>query len=170
MEYILYDSTYVQFKHRQIKLHCSEMVHGRLNYKGEAMTAVRVRRVATSRTEEGAGIEEGAWEGFQRILSLDLGGGNTGGYSTVILLLFILLHVCVRFFSHCGKTHMKFTIIIKHTAQWYQVRLYCCVIITTVTSRTLRLSHETLSPVNNNSPFRLPLNHWQPLFFPSLWM
>lgn len=33
MEYILYDSTYVQFKHRQIKLHCSEMVHGRLNYK-----------------------------------------------------------------------------------------------------------------------------------------
>ena len=73
--------------------------------KSEEMITVRVRRVATSRTEEGAGIEEGAWEDFQRILFLDLGGGNIGGYSIVILLLFIFLHVYIRFFSHCGKTH-----------------------------------------------------------------
>lgn len=37
-------------------------------------------------------------EGAQRILLLDLGGGNTDGYSIVILLLFILLNMYVLAF------------------------------------------------------------------------
>lgn len=138
---------------RQIKLHCSEMVHGlKLQRERRGNDSVRVRRAATSGQRKGLELRGGMWEGFQRTSISTPGGGNTGGYSTVILL-YSYLHVCVRL-SHCGKLTWNLPSLSSIQPSGYQVR-YTVAIITTVSSRTLSSSHETLSPVNT-SPFRLP--------------